>query len=367
MIGLLNYFQADNYGAVLQAYALQKEIEELGFDSELINYKCDAIAKRYSLLHFNSVYQFMSDICYFKDHLLKKIKFKIFRRKYLTISDKFNKNTIDNCNELYSKFITGSDQVFNYTNTNFDKVFFLDFVNKIEKKYSYAASFGISEIPLEFYDDYQKLLKNFNMISFREKTGTEIYSKLVGDKALCVLDPTLIVSNKVWDFEERYDVPSKYILIYMLERSNQMLEFTKWLQNKTGYEVVYIGSLVRNHRKGLKAIFKGDASPQEFVYLFKNADYIITNSFHGTAFSIIFKKNFWVEKLNGNTCTNDRFVSLLKQLGLQSRIVAMAEPEKVDISNINYDDVQIRKDELKKISLDFLKNIVGVYDDNGNR
>lgn len=362
MIGLINYFQADNYGAVLQSYALQRTISELGFDSENIDYQCDYINERYALLHFDSMYQLLSDICYFKDHLSKKYKFEKFRSKYLQISkERYDQKNIWLANEHYDLFITGSDQVFNYTNTNFDKTYFLDFVNNADKKFSYAGSFGISSIPKDYEDEYRKLLTDFSRLSFREKTGVDIYRNLMGIDAevACVLDPTLIAPMECWNFEEKYETPQKYILVYMLERSAKMINFVKILQEKTGYDVVYIGSLTRSHRQGMNADYRGDIAPQEFVELFKNADYIVTNSFHGTAFSIIFEKTFFVEKLKGNTCTNDRFTSLLSQIGLESRIIELNDNMDINFKDqIDYVRVTPYLERLKKFSKDYLGQIL---------
>lgn len=357
MIGIMNFYKADNFGAVLQCYALQQTIELMGEKSEVVNYECKYITKHYKLLHTTSLTQLASDMVYLFDHFLKKKEFEKFRLKYLTVSkQEYNRNTIYNTNQIYDIFITGSDQVFNYKCSGFDYSFFLDFVCENNDKCAYGASYGFSEIPIAYKKKYRELLQDFKYLSFRENVGVEITEELLARKTLNVIDPTLLAPKKVWDF----DCPIKYkryILVYMLERSNTLLNFTKNLSKKTGLEVIYIGSLVRGHRNGLKAKFLGHESPEEFVCLFKNAEYVVTNSFHGTAFSIIFHRQFFTEMLQHGGETNNRFTSLLEQLGLVERIMNSENAECIIDRKIDYEDVEMRLDDLRRASADYLKKI----------
>lgn len=357
MIGILNYYKAINYGAVLQCYALQKTIEQLGYDCEVINYRCDYIEKHYKLVHFRQMKQFINDIIYFNNHLRKRIEFHHFINKYLKLSNKqYNRNNIPDANAVYSSFIVGSDQVFNYTNTAFDKTFFLDFVDCKQKKNSYSASFGFSSIPKPYVNEYKRLLDDFNNLSFREESGCSIYKELTGKESSVTLDPTLLLDKRFWEFGEKKDY-EEYILIYMLERSTNLIEIVKQIQRKLMIKVICIGSVFWLYRDGLKAEYKGSLSPSQFVELFKNASFVVTNSFHGTAFSIIFQKEFFTQKLKSGASTNNRFFNLLNSLGLLDRLIESDSSSLKSIESINYDAVNTKLAILQEKSLAYLRDI----------
>ncbi len=121
--------------------------------------------------------------------------------------------------------------------------------------------------------------------------------------------------------------------------------------------VIYIGSLIKMHRCNLEADYMGDLSPDEFVYLFKNASYVVTNSFHGTAFSLIFNKQFWVNTLEYGKATNDRFISLLNQLDLNNRIIPNNYDCEYFSDNIDYNKVNSKLDLYRKQALRFIRKI----------
>lgn len=359
MIGIINYHLADNYGAVLQSYALQKVIQGLGYNCEIIDYRCPYILKHYKLLHFNSVPQLASDIVYLRDHIRRKRGFAAFRVKNLVLSEKpYTPDNIKSSNALYRVFITGSDQVFNYTNTGFDEAYFLDFVDNSNYKCAYAASFGFSEIPDDYVSRYKNLLKGFEYISFREQSGSALYYKLTAENAQTLLDPTLVAEREIWDFDNKSkNKYEPYILAYFLERSSKAFAFVNKLKQLAGLRVIYIGSLIKRHRANLDAEFMGALSPDQFVNLFKNATYVVTNSFHGTAFSVVFEKQFWVNPLENGKTTNDRFVSLLNQIGLMNQIIPDDYNEEYMKEKIDYSKVNARLDRCRQEAFDYLMKI----------
>ena len=360
MIGIINYHRADNYGAVLQAYALQRMILKLGYECEIIDYKCAYIHRHYKLFHFNDLVQLTSDLVYFKDHIQKKSGFERFRKQYLKLSKHiYTRNDIYSSNQKYHVFITGSDQVFNYTNTGFDATYFLDFVDKKNYKCSYAASFGFSELPENYYESYKRLLTGYKYISFREQSGVQLYNRLMaGSEAAVVLDPTLAADNTIWNLCNSSAIShSPYILVYMLERSSETFEFIKFLKQKTGFKVIYIGSLVKHHRENLDATYLGGLSPDDFVNLFKNASYVVTNSFHGTAFSIIFKKLFWVSLLKNGKATNARFTNILSSLQLSDRIIPKQYDNTFFDAKIDFSKVDRHLQLFKEQAVDYLKKV----------
>ncbi|MCR5797623.1 MAG: polysaccharide pyruvyl transferase family protein, partial [Eubacterium sp.] len=315
--------------------------------------------KHYKLLHFNSALQLASDIVYLGDHIRKKKGFSDFRKKHLVLSKKsYSTDDIKDTNSLYRVFITGSDQVFNYTNTGFDETYFLSFVEKPNSKCAYAASFGFHEVPVEYMNRYKDLLKGFEYISFREQSGSELYNMLTLEHAQTLLDPTLVARRKIWDFGVNSNNKcAPYILVYFLERSSKAFAFVNLLKQLTGLKVIYIGSLIKRHRENLNAEFMGGLSPDEFVNLIKNATYVVTNSFHGTAFSIVFEKQFWVNPLENGKVTNDRFFSLLNQTGLINRIIPNDYNGDYINNTIDYIEVNVRLDKFRQEAVDYLIKI----------
>ncbi len=166
-VGVITFHRAINYGAVLQTYALQKALKGLGFDSEVIDYRCDHMEELYKLIGGFSTKSVKQNIRSFMNYFPAKRKMKSFRslvNENMKLSPVYDSATINQSNERYDIFITGSDQVFNYACSDFDKNYFLSFVDDEQKINSYAASFGISDIPVEYRAEYARLLSRFNHI-----------------------------------------------------------------------------------------------------------------------------------------------------------------------------------------------------------
>ena len=206
-IGILTYHRAYNYGAVLQAYALQSAIQNINYNVEIIDYCCDYIEKIGSEKSIKNIIKFI--LSGRRINQTKK-KFVKFRNDKLNLSNNdFNRDTIKEIADLYDIYIVGSDQVWNYQGSNFDKTYFLDFVKQNTKKKSYAASFGISKIPPKYEKEYIRLLNKFSDISVREKQGINIINNLLGKDCELVLDPTLLLSKKEW--KEKTSISNRII------------------------------------------------------------------------------------------------------------------------------------------------------------
>lgn len=316
-IAILTFHRSINYGAVLQAFALKSVITELNADCSIIDYKNQFIEdiNQVKLLNFNSTKDFINGIITYPTKKKKFNKFIHFRKKYLQPVE-FNAND----QKMFDVFITGSDQVWNYRLSNFDKTYFLDFVNDNRKKNSYAASFGFSEIPEEHTELYRSLLKGFNNISIRETQGAKIIADLINQDKPVVLDPTLLLDKKQWEsmFNIRRGIAinKKYILLYLMISEPAIVKFTEKLASETGYEIIYItDKLVRK----LNATYERTVSPVEWLELFLNATYIVTNSFHGVAFSINFNKEFFMGLLPSSADVNSRLENIIKLFGLEDR------------------------------------------------
>lgn len=179
----------------------------------------------------------------------------------------------------------------------------------------------MDHIPKEYEVEYKRLLQPFNKISVREQEGNNLLRKLLCRQDIhTVLDPTMLLDESEWEsLSISCDIPQKYILVYLLSENRKIVRFAKKLAHVKGCEIVYINNQLLT-RRGL--INLRDITPENWLYLFKNAEYIVTNSFHGTVFSIIFKKIFWCDYLPTSGNVNSRIITLLGNLELKSRIIS---------------------------------------------
>lgn len=359
-IGILTFQQAINYGAVLQLYALQKIIQKLGADPKVINYISPKLENDYKIVRYNDgLKNLLASIFCAKAFCERKRRFKIFEKKYLNLTNElYSKEDLNKICEKYDYIITGSDQVWNYTITDTDSTYMLDFVEDNNKKISYAASFGVGFIPGELKIWYKNLLQDFKAISVREKQGQAIIKSLCSKEVPVVLDPTFLLTKEEWKKLNTCDTKNKkYILVYCLRRSNLLNKMAEKLKIKTGFEIIVLNPRIRNIYDKFSAYNVG---PEDFIRLFMNAEYILTNSFHGTAFAINFNKKFLVDlDINSAISTNSRLLNILSLLGLEDRIV-----ENIDIKKM-YQDIDYRKvnkilDEERIKSINYLKKSLGL-------
>lgn len=361
-IGILTFQRAINYGAVLQAWALQKALEMLGQDVEVINYKNNKMEAYSGVFNMfgkrKSIKNILSALKNTPIRFLRVSRYHRFIRKYLALSELVDKKNIQKLNNKYDAFITGSDQVWNDYLTDFDDAYFLSFVEDSQKKNSYAASFGFSEFPDGTVREYGKRLKSFNKISVREQQGIQLVKEASGRDAVCCVDPTLLLDQKSW---EKILVPSKsnkkYILIYSLNPIKNLMKYVEELSSRYNLDILYICMEWNNlfayknipHLKHLVT-----PSPERFVSLIHDAEYVLTNSFHGTVFSLIFHKKFYSETDYG-TKKNDRIENLLESLGLQQRIIKAEYPNWEE--EVDWDTVDEKIKKMRRFSQSYLESI----------
>lgn len=322
-----------NYGASLQAYALQSFLHSKGIENTIINYMPEYLSWHYHLSWWvpkrgrhnkvlcNPLIRFLYVIRrYFRDlrYLNRKKAFDDFTNKYLDISDLCtNKKDIECVIKNADVLIAGSDQIWNSANleNGNDDNYYLTFGNSSIKRISYAASFGASMINVEKKQTIATLLKSFDAISVREKTGLRILHEL-GSSGVQVLDPVFLLDNEQWlrFAQNGMKIPGNYILLYCIGKCNEnVLSFAKKISMREGLKIIVIRSNVSVNNFESVA----NASPIDFVSLIHNASYILSNSFHATAFSIILNKNFYSFSYNEKSST--RIMELLEFLGLADR------------------------------------------------
>ena len=317
-VGVITFHNYDNYGAILQSYALQKKLRELGTYPELIDYRCDYISNPFRLVNlkkkglFNYIYGAIGHICY----IPRRRKCNQFR-KNMRYSEPVTAGNMQAVAGKYDIYISGSDQIWDYKLTNFDKTYFLDFVKKGKKKCSYAASIGEHIPPEKYQKDYEALLKDFDEILVREDYGADIVEKLTGKRPEVVCDPTLLLTAEEWN-ELLVDpkIKGKYILVYQLGINKELVDFTRRLKEKTGYRIVYIPFPLIGL---LKCDCKIAIGPAEWMGLFKNAAYVVSDSFHGIVYFLLFNRKFFA-MVNGHHM-NRRVEQLLKLVNLSDRTI----------------------------------------------
>ena len=352
---IVTFQRAVNYGAVLQAYALKRVMSNYCYTTVLDHINI-SIKNFYSSNPFKqaSLKGGIVRAARFIPNIIRNQRFNKFINKYV-INDK---PIIDK-----AFYITGSDQVWNYDCSDFDKTYFLDFVKDNSLKNSYSASFGFDAIPTKYVQDYKKLLENYNLISVRESKGAEIVKDLLDIDVPVTLDPTLLLTKEQWaDIFCMNKIGKKYILVYAFSVSDNMRDFINKLSAQKNLPVIILKpekSLSKNYGIN-RAVYKTLVSPEEWVNYFYNASYIVTNSFHGTAFSINFNKNFFVEFLPESAGTNSRLSNILYSLNLENRIINSNMDVDIctDFSEVNK-KLMLKREE----SMEFLKTIVKSYNE----
>lgn len=318
-----------NHGSVLQAYALSNYLKSIGYDAKIIDY----VPERYKI--WNSMIKSKGNkyplpvlLAYYPLAFLKSIRvrkiFERFLKNNLNLTKRYSSNSdlIKNPPKA-DIYVTGSDQVWNNDyNGNDDFTYFLNFVPENSKKIAYAASFGKEEITgEEYFNSIIPMLKNFDSISVRESTAKEILEEMDIDSTH-VVDPVFLLSKKDWErFSVDRHTQKKYILVYVMDGLYQeLLEYAELLKKQTGYEIVVLSFKKIKDKRIDRCYYL--SNPKEFVGLVKNSDVIVTNSFHGTAFSILFQKKFVTI---GKEKYNSRMMSLLKKLSLMKHFIPIGQ------------------------------------------
>lgn len=351
-VGIMTFQKTLNYGAILQEYALNKFLRNKDYECYTLNYQCKKVCHSespYSFIFERDIKNIIKGILSFSYKIKKSRAFKKFEKNNIRLTTKrYNQNTISELNEVIDKFIVGSDQIWNVQLTGHDYSFFLDFVNRNEAKIAYAASWGEIDFTPSEIDRIKLLLKNFNYISLREKTGVKLCGELTNKEICSVLDPVFLLRKEEWaDVEEVYPIKNKYVLVYFIhynfkESMDKALELAK----DNGLDVIYVNNTYKKCQ-GVKNVKY--ASPGQFLYLIRNAEYVVTGSFHGLSFSIIYNKKFAFEIKKNDEET--RLSNLANELELNSRKI-----NKVNIiDQIDYDRVNLLVNEKRQRSIEFLQ------------
>lgn len=344
-VGMVTFHRACNYGAVLQAYALQKTLKKMDFDTEIINFKSAAIEDLYSLkknfLHRVKTLEIIPLI-------KKRIQFSNFINQKMDLTKLINDTKdLKKLNAEYDLFVTGSDQVWCEKCLRQAPAFFLDFVEDSSKKISYAASIGKDSVAEELQDKFFSYVSSYAGVSVREESARKLLIDGTKKDITVHVDPTLLLDASGWQGMLQKPKKKGYILVYTVLEPFNLLDYAKALSEKTGCEIIYLNDRMKNRRKGFNYV--PAVSPEQFVGFFSEARYVVTNSFHGTVFSILFHKQFAVE-FEAKGRRNIRSEELLKKLHLDNRELTSATElveEAIDWSAV--DDLLDKEREKSKL------------------
>lgn len=378
-VGLVTCYFKSNYGSLLQAYATQKFLDSLKIENETINIDKNIDFKKGKRKYYTSqIFNFTfvkSKLGMIKLKFDKKVnkelgknisirekKFKEFRNQFRLTKEL---NTYAELKEYCKKFdnvLVGSDQLWLPVNVVSD-YYTLNWVPDEINKISFSTSFGVSSIPEKYEELYKKFLNRINYLSTREESGKKIIKDLTGRDAKIVCDPTLLFNKEEWmDIQEKEAIiKEKYILCYFLGNSIEYRKFAERLKEKTGYKIISINHC--DEYVKYSDVFADetpyDIGPAEFLNLIRNAEYVCTDSFHGTVFSLINNVNFFVFRRynkKSKISTNSRLDSLLGIVNLKERLLEGNEDiDKTIEMNIDFSNVNKKLEEFRSDSKEFLE------------
>lgn len=363
-IDIITRHAVANYGSILQAYATQKILQDLGYDTEIINYiRPDeygknisrTMLKRNKKWNSNAILRFIyltlqtpiyngsfNKFCEFRKRLLKETK--------LCSSD----NELRNLPEA-DIYCTGSDQVWGPVgNVSYDNNYFLTFAPEEKKCVSLASSFGCDCLENKLLNDLPELLNKYSAITVRESVAEHILSGL-GIKSRQLMDPTLLLSRADWEELCSENIKKRgYVLTYQLHDDKRLEKYAEEFAKRVGRPLIRISISWFYRFKSGNFVFM--PTPEEFLAYFRNCDYVITDSFHATVFSILFNKKF-VDILPKNT--GKRITSLLEMLGLEERAVYNYADFEAGQNEINYSIVNEKLEQKRQDGLHILSVMLG--------
>lgn len=375
-VGILTFHRATNYGTALQAFATEKGIKKLGVETEMIDYRPEYIERTLHVRKLTNAKSLKDIASIIVNAVLypnmAKRKSESFKRffSFMNVSDNVCLTTEDvakvSCE--YDVVLSGSDQLFNRNITGNDKTYFLPFEHK--RKVTFASSFGERKLSADRVEEIAPYFSGFDALSVREKTAHDILAQiksvnLSAKSAASVLDPTFLLTKDEWN--EYADTTLKlpkdgYILTYYMIETPLLREITAKLQQKTGLKVINIKpskkQVILHQGKNLSY-----AGPSEFLACYKNASYVVTNSFHGTAFAINYSIPFFTSTLPVSMAgeVNSRLEDICELFDLSHRWIDSEQKLGVtDFTKPFEKETERIIKNLREHSFDYLKDALGL-------
>ncbi len=349
-VGVITFHWATNYGAVLQAYALSEYLNKSGNAAEIIDYYPRRYKKNivnaFATRHISAIAKRVKEIS-------KERKIETFRKKHLKLTRYFKSNK-ELLNERlnFDCYICGSDQIWNKSflcsgERKKTYSYFLNFAPDDKIIASYAASFGVTKYKDELKSDIKKYLSRFDFISVRENTGLDILNDIGINIGCVVPDPTLLLKKNDYEKLLLENKKEKYDFVYMLHgKDSDANDLIKYEADK-----------------GISTVLCGNIGIEEWLTNIYYANHIITNSFHGVVFSIIFEKPFTAILIEGSGM-NDRIITLLDKLGLQNRIYT--GDTSITEKAVDWKNTANKLNEYRSIGYDYINKILNYKKESGN-
>lgn len=368
-IGILTFHSAINYGGVLQAYALQKCLNEIkGIEAEIIDYPSPAVERQYSfvgLKQSESFKAFLLQNATTAARKQKKASFCKFVDEHIKKGSRIESVDADALSS-YDAVAVGSDQVWNSACTRGDKTYLLDIKGSNVKRISYAASIGNRKNFMSFQEKYHvdilNALMRFSAISTREGDAAQYIAEMTGKDCATVVDPVLLFGRDGWmkflkELEESNiseEAKDKYVLVYNIGNFSLTFAFAKALAKRTGLKIKAINKDVKGDVKFAGSENCSNVSPSKFVSLINEAQYIVTDSFHATAFSLMFQKKFFTIANPNSDNTNSRLLNILKNYKLEDRYITKLVIPKGFDTEIDYSVIEDKMKNEREQSMKWL-------------
>jgi hypothetical protein len=366
-IAIVTPWRSDNRGSILQAYALKKTLESWGYDAEFIYFSPRRKSCMYRLAGLSrdlliDIYTF---ICrpnlYRVRHKNRMIRDKLKASPLYVTYDQLR----DEAAKRYSAVICGSDQIWNCHGGYANPFFYLTFIDA-KKRIAYAPSIGRNYISPGCLDAFREYVNEIPFLSVREEQGAMLIKETVGRDAEVVLDPSLLLTEEQWEAEIQMTgqacLTGEYILCYFLRDNSEYTRYAYRLSELTGYAIVAIEPASLKKYASLQGIELAAAGPLEFVQLIDNASCVLTDSFHGVAFSINLGKQFGAFRRfddDDPICQNSRIYNILGKTHLESRLITPdTTPSLFVEEHIKYDLVRPLLDSEREQSLAYLKKAI---------
>ncbi len=346
---ILTFHNSRNYGAVLQAYALQKKMGEMLQCVEILDYRNEKIEDGLRLWICKSlrIKNFVKAFLAFAFRFRKKAAFERFLHKYMKMSKRVERENMQTASRPYDIFVTGSDQVWNPGLTGNDEAFFLDFVEQDKCRIAYAASFGDGQAVID--DRKACLLRKFQLITLREDKARSGLEDALGRNIKVCCDPTILLEGDTWRGLAAHRLKrDRYVFLFMIDESRQLVEYAGKLAREKGLCMV-------SNKKCLP--FFLHISPEDFLSWVLYAEYVVTNSFHGTVFSLLFEKKFVSHRYAKDGKMKARIMELLNKVKLEHRITDNMELD-IDAEE-DWDAIGGRLSEMRTESWGFILDWFG--------
>ena len=386
-VALMTIHRIANCGSLLQTWATVRSVEKLGYECTLVDYdyptwhhfktakgdehRGPGHVKLKWILRKMGLHGFAQHVNFLRGRFMVRRRTKHFLAE-LKLTRRFDYRTVGKVTG-YDVYLTGSDQTWNPRYMGDDYSFLLDFTPDSARRISYAASFGCRALPQQYQTSYGRLLSRYAAISVREPSGVPIVRDLCGKEAVAVVDPTLLMTPADYACLTGNRIPQGrhfvfcYVLSYVFDAGDWAIRLAAAVSQAKGIPVIFYAGDPLTAKRAKAAgfdVMSDFLSVADFLECYAKADFVITTSFHGTAFSLNFKKNFY-SIINPNVSADDRVASFLERFGLSQRgVLPGSDIDKLvaDLP-VDYSNADRLLAEAREKSLDFLKQALGGVDE----